>query len=111
MERQIVDIEYDDGTRCIARIIKDLGTELQISTLEYHGYETWKFSEELEIVPRESISGFYDTMCLDDTGLFEQLKNGMYATVDPSDTEYEPDFGDSDSDSDSGSIVSLVSEF
>tara|TARA_B100000902_G_C27187517_1_gene852115 strand:+ start:269 stop:598 length:330 start_codon:yes stop_codon:yes gene_type:complete len=109
MERQIVDIEYDDGMKCIARIIKDLGTELQISTLEYYGYETWKFNDELDTVPRESISGFYDTTCLSDTGLFEQLKNGMYATVDPSDTEYEPYL--SDSDSDSGSTVSLISEF
>jgi len=109
MERQIVDIEYDDGMKCIARIIKDLGTELQISTLEYYGYETWKFNDELETVPRESISGFYDTTCLEVTGLFEKIGGDMYATVDPSDTEYEPYL--SDSDSNSGSTVSLVSEF
>ena len=107
MENQIVDIEYEDGMTRIARIVKDLGTEFEISTLEYYGYDTWSFNDDVESVPRESVSGFYDTMFLENTGLYEKLKNGMYASIDTSDTDYFPD----DSDSDSGSRVSLESEF
>ena len=62
MERQIVDIEYDDSHTCIAKIVEDLGTEYKVSLLEYYGYELWKFDdEECEIVSKDSVSGFYDT--------------------------------------------------
>lgn len=110
MERQIVDIEYDDGHIRIAKIVEDLGTEYKVSLLEYYGYELWKFDDdgECEIVSKDSVSGFYDTTLLETTGLYERLENGFYTPVDLSDTEYVLP---SDTDDDSGSEVSLEDEF
>ncbi|MAR77920.1 MAG: hypothetical protein CMD43_03135 [Gammaproteobacteria bacterium] len=111
MERQIVDIEYDDGHIRIAKIVEDLGTEYKVSLLEYYGYELWKFDDddgECEIVSKDSVSGFYDTTLLETTGLYEKLENGFYTPVDLSDTEYVLP---SDADDDSGSEVSLEDEF
>ena len=110
MERQIVDIEYDDGHIRIAKIVEDLGTEYKVSLLEYYGYELWKFDDdgECEIVSKDSVSGFYDTTLLETTGLYEKLENGFYTPVDLSDTEYVLP---SDTDDDSGSEVSLEDEF
>ena len=110
MERQIVDIEYDDGHTRIAKIVEDLGTEYKVSLLEYYGYELWKFDDdgECEIVSKDSVSGFYDTTLLETTGLYEKLENGFYTPVDLSDTEYVLP---SDADDDSGSEVSLEDEF
>ena len=110
MERQIVDIEYDDGHTCIAKIVEDLGTDYKVSLLEYYGYELWKFDdeEECEIVSKDSVSGFYDTTLLETTGLYERLANDYYTLVDISDTEYVLP---SDTDDDSGSEVSLEDEF
>ena len=110
MERQIVDIEYDDGHIRIAKIVEDLGTEYKVSLLEYYGYELWNFDDdgECEIVSKDSVSGFYDTTLLETTGLYEKLENGFYTPVDLSDTEYVLP---SDADDDSGSEVSLEDEF
>ncbi|HBY66454.1 MAG TPA: hypothetical protein DEG69_00970 [Flavobacteriaceae bacterium] len=109
MENQIVDIEFEDSISNIAQIRKDLGSEYLVSILDYCGYELWDFDEDLISVPKESISGFYDTTNLESTGLYEQLKNGSYTLVDHSDDEYVlPSDDESD---DSGSDVSLDDEF
>jgi len=107
MEKQIVDVEFEDGMMCIAKIIKDLGTEYEVSLLDYIGDGILDFDNELEIIPKDSISGFYDTTCLEDTGLYEKLLTGGYEQVDESDTEYVLP---SDEDDDSGSDVSLDEE-
>ena len=65
-------------------------------------------NEELEDVPKECISGFYDTVDLEKTGLHERTRTGLYELVDDSDTEYVLP---SDTDDDSCSEVSLVDEF
>tara|TARA_B100000287_G_scaffold424794_1_gene470060 strand:+ start:2334 stop:2660 length:327 start_codon:yes stop_codon:yes gene_type:complete len=108
MQNQIVDIEFEGGISSIAQIRKDLGSEYLVSILDYSGYETWDFDEDLITVPKESVSGFYDTTNLEHTGLYEQLRNGSYTLVDHSDDEYVlPD----DESDDSGSEVSLDDEF
>ena len=108
MERQIVDIEYEDGTQHIGQICRDLGNHFSVSLLGYAGDGLWDFDGDHDIVPREAISGFYDVTRLQDTGLYELTTTGYYTEVDASDTEYVLP---SDSDSDSGSDVSLEDEF
>tara|TARA_Y100000401_G_scaffold59092_1_gene46839 strand:- start:2511 stop:2837 length:327 start_codon:yes stop_codon:yes gene_type:complete len=108
MEYQIVDIEFEDRMTCIGQIRKDLGDQFTISVLEYAGDGLWDFNEELEDVPKECISGFYDTVDLEKTGLYERTRTGLYELVDDSDTEYVLP---SDTDDDSCSEVSLVDEF
>ena len=110
MEKQIVDIEFEDRMTCIGQIREDLGHEFIISVLDYAGDGLWDFDGDYDLVPRESISGFYDATRLQDTGLYEITKNGYYVEVDSSDDEYVLP-SDSDSDSDSGSDVSLEDEF
>jgi len=56
---------------------------------------------------KDSVSGFYDTTDLENTGLYEKLKNGMYTEVDESDFEYELA---SSEDDESESDVSLDDE-
>lgn len=90
MEYQIVDVEYDDGITDVARIIRDELDFYVISTLEYSG-NFCKFDEEYIAVPKESISGFYDTTDLEDTGLFRKLSNGVYESLDESDPDFEYD--------------------
>ncbi len=109
MEKQIIDIEFGDGIVCIGQIRKDFGHDLQVSVLEHIGDGLWDFDEELECVPRESVSGFYDTTDLEKTGLYERTKTGLYEEVDASDTEYVLP-SDIDND-DSGSDVTLEDEF
>ena len=109
MENQIIDIEFEDGMICIGKIIKDIGTEFEVSVLEHVGDGLWDFDQELECIPKDSVSGFYDTTNLESTGLYEQLKNGSYILIDHSDDEYVlPSDDESD---DSGSDVSLDDEF
>ena len=90
MEYQIVDVEYDDGITDVARIIRDELDFYVISPLEYSG-NFCKFDEEYIAVPKESISGFYDTTDLEDTGLFRKLSNGVYESLDESDPDFEYD--------------------
>jgi len=108
MERQIVDIEYEDVSQHIGQICRELGNHFSVSLLGYAGDGLWDFDGDHDIVPRESVSGFYDVTRLQDTGLYELTKTGYYTEVDPSDDEYVLP---SDSDSDSGSDVSLEDEF
>ena len=108
MEKQIIDIEFGNGVTCIGQVRKDLGHDLQVAVLEHIGDGLWDFDEELECVPRESVSGFYDTTDLEKTGLYERTKTGLYEMVDESDNEYVLP---SDTDDDSGSEVSLEDEF
>ena len=51
-------------------------------------------------VPKESIAGFYDTIELEDTGLFRKLTNDVYESLDESDPEFEYDDDDDASSSD-----------
>jgi|TARA_B100001769_G_C22057545_1_gene568599 hypothetical protein len=109
MEKQIIDIDFGDNIICIGQIRKDLGHELQVAILEHIGDGLWDFDEELECIPRESVSGFYDTVDLEKTGLYERTITGLYEVIDASDTEYV--LPSDDDTEDSGSEVSLEDEF
>ena len=62
--------------------------EYEVALLEYYGDGEWDFdTEETTTIMKDSVSGFYDTTDLENTGLYEKLKNGMYAEVDESDFE------------------------
>jgi len=109
MENQIIDVDFDDGFTSIARILKDDSSEYEVALLEYYGGGEWNFDiEEPMSIKKESVSGFYDTMKLECTGLYEKLMNGMYAEKDESDFEY--DLLDTSDEDDSDSDVSLDDE-
>jgi len=90
METQIIDVDFEDGFKSIAKIVKDGQSEYEVVLLEYYGDGEWDFdTEEPILITKDSVSGFYDTTDLENTGLYEKLKNGMYVEVDESDFEYE----------------------
>jgi len=108
METQIIDVDFDDGFKSIAKIVKDGQSEYEVVLLEYYGDGEWDFdTEEPILITKDSVSGFYDTTDLENTGLYEKLKNGMYVEVDESDFEYELA---SSEDDESESDVSLDDE-
>ena len=108
METQIIDVDFDDGFKSIAKIVKDGQSEYEVALLEYYGDGEWDFdTEEPILITKDSVSGFYDTTDLENTGLYEKLNNGMYVEVDESDFEYELA---SSEDDESESDVSLDDE-
>ena len=84
----IIDVEYDDGTVNIAKITGDVGTTYHVTTLVHMYACIYKFSTFTHIIPKESVSGFYDTDKLEDTGLFTKLDENYYESI-TSDDEYE----------------------
>lgn len=106
MNGQIVDVEYEDGLIDLCKIISTQDETYTVKPLVYDAdIFLYKFSHYTYQVPIDSISGFYDTTDLAETGRF--VKEGdtiHYRSLDDSDPEYEYDTDDQDeSDSDSES--------
>lgn len=108
MERQIVDVEYQDGTCEIAQIVSDLGNGYSVRVLDYdRRCGLYYFSDETLLIPKDSISGFYDTTSLIETGLYREYDDTYYELVDESDPDVVYDSSD---ESESDSEVSLCDE-
>lgn len=100
----IIDVEYDDGTVNIAKIIDDMGNQYMVSGLIYND-GLYRFSRKTHIIPKESVAGFYDATDLEETGLFMSKDDTYFEAIDSSDSEYE-----CDSQSSTDTEVSLDSE-
>lgn len=107
MERQIIDIEYQDGSTEIARVVSSTDTDCHVRVLYRDRCGLFKFSEEMVIVPKECISGFYDTQSLEDTGLYTKYDDVYYDQLDESDPDVVYNSSD---ESESDSEVSLCEE-
>ena len=98
----IVDVHCEDDTIQIARIVHEHSGMYAINFLESKRRGIYDFSNETELVPKESISGFYDKDNLDETNLYMKVQGG-YVLLDDSEDE---DFTCSESDeSESESLV------
>src|SRR5210317_1197391 len=103
----IIDVQCEDETVQIARIIEDSGDSYSVQFLEKNRHNMYDYSSSTEIINKESVSGFYDTDDLEKTHLYVKTPNG-YELIDDSEDE---DYSASDTDSDaSESDVSLVDE-
>lgn len=109
MENQIVDIEFEDGMSEIAQIVKDTADGYEVRLLEYDRGGRYIFGDAEYIVPKESVSGFYDTTDLEDTGLYEKVNDTQYELVDQSDPEVYIDTEDEE-ESESESDISLCED-
>ena len=101
MENQIVDVTFEDNLVSICQIIRETDDDYVVSELVYKSYGTYAFSNDYQTIPKNSVSGFYDTTSLEDTGLYSKIKDGLYEEVDSSDEDYEESSEDeysSDSD-------------
>jgi hypothetical protein len=98
----IVDVQFDDDTVQIARIVREENDMYFVNFLEKSN-NIYNFSTNLEAVPKESISGFYDADDLVDTGLYVEVSGGYDLVDDSEDEDYV--CSDEDDDSDSESLV------
>jgi|SRR6056300_691442 hypothetical protein len=98
----IVDVHFDDDTVQIARIDREENDMYVVNFLEKSN-NIYNFSINLEAVPKESISGFYDVDDLVDTGLYVKVPGGYDLVDDSEDEDYV--CSDEDDDSDSESLV------
>ena len=78
-----------DNVISLARVLEDMGPTLMVQLLKKNKKDVYEFAEYPEEIPRESISGFYDTDDLEKTGLFIKTEYG-YEEVSESDSDYEP---------------------
>jgi len=104
----LVDVNCDDGTVQIARIVKDGDDTCTVRFLERIKSNLYEFTKTDDVVEKSSISGFYDTDDLEKTLLYVKVSNG-YELIDDSEDE---DFtcSESDSESEDEDDVSLVDE-
>lgn len=109
MEGQLVDIEYENGTTKLVRIVKDEPEHFIVTPLIQTSGGLFRFSSHPHIAPKESVSGFYDTKELDDTGIYKKIDNIYYEYIETSDSDCDYEY-DSEFDYDSESEVSLDAE-
>jgi hypothetical protein len=109
MKNQLIDIVLTDNVMSLARVIDDMGSTLRVQILEKGRNGTYTFTEGLEEIPRESISGYYDTDDLERTGMFVKTRFG-YEEVSESDSDYEPTDEDESSESEDLSDEDLEDE-
>ena len=103
----IVDVRCDDDTTQIARIVQESEHNYAVNFLERVHSSVFNFSQNVESVSKESVSGFYDVDNLEKTGLYVYTQRG-YEIIDDSEDE---DFTCSGSETDeSDEDVSLVDE-
>jgi hypothetical protein len=94
MKNQLIDVVLEDNVISLARVLEDMGPTLMVQLLKKNKKDVYEFVEYPEEIPRESISGFYDTDDLEKTGLFIKTEYG-YEEVSESDSDYEPPETDS----------------
>ena len=98
----IVDVHCEDDTVQIARIVDEHSDSYSITFLEPKGHGVYDFSSETELIPKESISGFYDTEMLEDTDLYMKVQGGYVLMDDSEDEDFVcPESEDSESESES----------
>ncbi len=103
----IVDVNCDDNTTQIARVVQESEHNYAVNFLERVHSSVFNFSQNVESVSKESVSSFYDVENLEKTGLYVHTQRG-YEIIDDSEDE---DFTCSGSETDeSEDDVSLVDE-
>ena len=107
MEGQIIDVEYDCGLIEIAKIIEDTNNSYVVSHLTHTNDLRFRFSRHSYQIPKESVSGFYDTTKLEETGLYKKIDDEYYEAVSTIDSDYEYS---SEEETDTDSDVTLYSE-
>ena len=103
----IIDVRCDDGTTQIARIVHDTDDMYSVQFLEKNKYHMYDFLNTVEVINKESVSGFYDTDDLEKTHLYAKVPNGYELSDDSEDEDYTASETESE---ESESDVSLVDE-
>lgn len=87
----IIDVQIEDGTVCLAYIVAEDAPNdtFSVRFLSHNkDLDIYNFDENVEIIPKESVVGFYDTGDLEDTGMYKMTEGG-YEMIE--DSDYEPE--------------------
>jgi hypothetical protein len=101
----IVDIQCEDDTIQIARIIHEHSDMYAVNFLEKEN-NVYNFSFNTELIPKDAISGFYDVENLEETGIYVKVPGGYDLVDDSEDEDYVySDEDETESESESESLV------
>ena len=100
----IIDVQCEDII-AIARIVSEAENAYSINFLEKSCSGLFQFSDTVEVISKDSVSGFYDVEQLEDTGLYIRTAKG-YELIDDSEDEDYQYSDESSSDED----ISLIDE-
>jgi hypothetical protein len=103
----IVDIDCEDGTTQIARIVQENPDTYIVNFLERNKFKYYDFTNRDDEVCKTTVSGFYDVESLEDTGLFVKVPHGYELIDDSEDEDFECSTSDEE---DTDDDVSLVDE-
>ena len=88
---ELIDVLNDDGTIGIARVIEGQGSYITVQLLQAIDRNTFAFRDDIDVIPREAIQGFYDTDDISSTGMFK-IKENEFTKLDESDSETDDDY-------------------
>lgn len=101
----IVDVQCEDNTVQIANLIRDENThDVEVLFLKRNKSNLYDFENEISVIPRDSVCGWYDTNNLEDTELYVKVPGG-YELIDDSEDEDYVCSEDEDDESESESLV------
>ena len=95
-----VDVNCEDDTVQIAELINDT----EVIFLKRIKSNLYDFEDDITVIPRESICGWYDAEKLEETGIYVKVPGG-YDLVDDSEDEDYVCTDESESESESESLV------
>lgn len=101
----LVDVQCEDDTIQIVDLIRDENThDVEVRFLKRIKGNIYNFSDEITVIPREAVCGWYDTDNLEETDLFVKVEGGYELIDDSEDEDYES------SEEDESESESLVDE-
>jgi hypothetical protein len=96
-----VDVNCEDDTIQIAELIRDENThDAEVIFLKRIKSNLYDFEDDITVIPREAICGWYDTEKLEDTGIYVKVPGGYDLVDDSEDEDYvcsEEDMSESES--------------
>ena len=101
----IVDVKCDDDTTQIARVVQESEHNYAVNFLERVHSSVFNFSQDVESVSKESVSGFYDVENLEKTGLYVHTQRGYEIIDDREDEEFTCSGSETDESEDDVSLV------
>jgi hypothetical protein len=90
-QNELIDVLNEDGTIGIARVIEGKGTYVTVQFLRPIRRDTYAFEDDIEVIPREAVQGFYDTDDISSTGMYK-IKENEFAKLNESDSETDDDY-------------------
>ena len=97
-----VDVNCEDDTIQIAELIRDENThDAEVIFLKRVKSNLFDFEDDITVIPREAICGWYDAEKLEETGIYVKVPDGYELIDDSEDEDYSCSEEDDESESES----------